>query len=145
LLIDDPREIVVLSVVVDSRLFFVVADAPMARRSTMRPAHDHRQAFGSDVGRMFIAIEILPVTNTLTVNLYPDRVMPKRRNENTLEFYRMDRQRASSLFELGLLISQVEWPFQPRLQKQQRHKRSGFAHQVVAAGLVSRTRGEHSL
>jgi hypothetical protein len=54
-------------------------------------------------GRRFIAVRILRVTNTLTVNLFPERVMPKRRTENTLEFYHVVNQRASSLSELDSL------------------------------------------
>jgi hypothetical protein len=69
----------------------------------VRLVHGYRQAFGLDVGRIFIAVEILPKTNALTVNLYSDRVMLKKRNENTLEFYHMANQRASGLPELGLL------------------------------------------
>jgi hypothetical protein len=54
-----------------------------------------------DVGRIFIAVEILPKTNVLTVNLCSDRAMLKRRNENTLEFYGMAKQRASRLSALA--------------------------------------------
>jgi hypothetical protein len=67
----------------------------------VRLVHGYRQAFGLDVGRIFIAVEILPKTNALTVNLCSDRAMLKRRNENTLEFYGMAKQRASRLSALA--------------------------------------------
>jgi hypothetical protein len=78
-------------------------------------------------GGRFIAVRILRVTNTLTVNLCPDRVMPKRRNENTLEFYHITIwliRGHQTFLNWACLLRQAKWPCQPRLQKQQRRKRS---------------------